>query len=62
MDTFTFTNIKYIRGQNGPQEAISFTCNGVNNMSVSNPAVGIRHQYAIMEQVDAGTITIAAAN
>ena len=62
MDTFTFTNIKYIRGQAGTQEAISFTCNGVNNMSVSNPAVGNRHYDAIMEQVEAGTITIAAAD
>lgn len=62
METFTFTNVKYIRGQSGPQEAISFTCNGVDNMSVSNPAVGNKHYDEIIKQVAAGTITIADAD
>ena len=62
MQTFTFTNIKYVRGQSGPQEAISFTCNGVDNMSVSNPAVGNKHYDEIIKQVAAGTITIADAD
>ena len=62
METFTFTNIKYIVGRSGPQEAISFTCNGVDNMSVSNPAVGNKHYDEIIRQVAAGTITIADAD
>jgi len=62
IQTFTFTNIKYIRGQSGLQEAISFTCNGVDNMSVPNPAVGNKHYDEIIRQVDDGTITIADAD
>ena len=61
-ETFTFTNVKYIRGQSGPQEAIKFTCDGVDNMSVPNPAVGNRHYDDLMKQVTAGTITIADAD
>lgn len=61
-ETFTFTNVKYVRGQSGAQEAIKFTCDGIDNMSVANGSVGNRHYDDLMRQVDAGTLTIADAD
>ena len=58
----TFTDVQYVRGQSGPQEAIKFTCDGISGMSVPNNAVGNRHYDEIMRQVAAGTLTIADAD
>tara|TARA_Y100000114_G_C11610548_1_gene254905 strand:- start:265 stop:441 length:177 start_codon:yes stop_codon:yes gene_type:complete len=57
----TFTNVKYVEGQGGQNVAIKFVCDGVN-MSVMLNSVGNRHYDELMRQVDAGTITIAAAD
>jgi hypothetical protein len=61
MNEFVFTNVKYVSGQSGPQEAISFTVDG-ENKSVTNGSVGNRHYDEIQRQVAAGTLTIADAD
>ena len=61
IETFTFTNVKYVRGQYNPQAGISFTCNGHAQMSVANNSVGNKHYDELMRQVNAGTLTISAA-
>mgnify|MGYP001165280865 CR=1 FL=1 len=58
----TFTNLKYIKDQSGNNISIKFTCNGQTEMSVAVGAVGNMHYDEIIKQVDAGTITIAAAD
>lgn len=60
IETFTFTDVKYVRGQHDSQESITFTLDG-NNMSVANGSVGNRHYDDLMRQVNAGTLTIADA-
>ena len=61
IETFTFTDVKYVRGQYDSQAGISFTCNGQEQMSVGNNSVGNKHYDELMRQVDAGTLTIADA-
>ena len=61
MDEMTFTNVQYVAGQSGDQEAISFTINGVTK-SVPNDSPGNRHYDEIMRQVAAGDLTIADAD
>ena len=57
-----FTNLKYVKDQSGNNISIKFTCNGQTEMSVAVGAVGNMHYDEIIKQVDAGTITIAAAD
>jgi len=61
IETFVFSNVKYVRGQYDSQESITFTIDG-NNMSVANGSVGNRHYDDLMRQVDAGELTIAEAD
>ena len=61
MEEITFTNVKYVAGQSGDQEAISFTVDGVTK-SVTNNAHGNRHYDEIQRQVAAGTLTIQDAD
>ena len=58
----TFTNLKYVKDQSGNNISIKFTCNGQTEMSVPVSAVGNKHYDEIMRQVEAKTITIAAAD
>ena len=62
IETFTFTDVKYVSGQYDSQAGISFTCNGETQMSVANGSVGNNHYDEIMRQVNAGTLTIADAD
>lgn len=62
IETFVFTDVKYVRGEYNPQAGISFTCNGETQMSVGNNSVGNKHYDELMRQVNAGTITIADAD
>ena len=61
MDKMIFTNVQYVAGQSGDQEAISFTIDGVTK-SVTNGSVGNRHYDEIMKQVAAGELTIQDAD
>ena len=57
----TFTNCKYIADQGGNNASIQFELNG-QLMSVGVNSVGNRHYDEIMRQVEAGELTIAAAD
>jgi polyisoprenoid-binding protein YceI len=57
MEEITFTNVKYVAGQSGDQEAISFTVDGVTK---SLTATATTTKY--MRQVAAGTLTIQDAD
>lgn len=58
IETFTFSDVKYVRGQYDSEAGISFTCNGQEQMSVANRSVGNKHYDELMRQVEAGTVTI----
>ncbi len=62
MGPMVFTNLKYVVDQGGNNASIKFTLNGGSEMSVATGAVGNLHYDEIIKQVDAGTITIAAAD